>query len=703
LAPIGPTDSLSVNNAFLREAKENLFELKEKTKETKDSLKAKIKEVGVIGGTKELYNKGKDALSAARNITTDTVKDFYEDHKDKVSDTLDNVKEKAEPIVAGAKGATKEMMEKISNNSLGSLASGAIMGSAQIARTAFMKPLRFMNFLGRKIGDRPMPNMGNMASGMSVNEALPILLNYNLTQKLQGINSSVDRLVKETRNRFKEPEAGSSEDIRRKRKEKKDQKEINAKEAVKGGGLAAIGGLIGKLFGKGEDGEDGGVSGWGAAAAGGAGALFSKLLGKGINAGKKGIGKLASGAGSVAKKGLGLALKATPIGKISRLGERLLSSGKGAAALTASTALAKTNLSMWGKAKLFGKFSLGGLLATSLLDSAAAANEGTITGDVLDAASTAVSIGSVIAMFGGTSALASAASLIGSAAVAVGSILLSPGVLTAAAVGGTGYGIYRYFTRVEFDDVNRVRLAQYGFDTSDRSLLAKICDLEKLVSEKALSFKDNGVASVNIKLNYDDVADALDIDKKDNALKERTTLWLVKRFIPIYAMHVSVIRKIKNKVDTRAIEDFKDVELLAYLKATRYKEGPYDQMTSPFSAEVDLNADADTVEVLYQRALIKLKKKVGNDKETIERKEKLKALIGLPGLDDDKDKSKGVDVKDGEEKEKYEETDLRDQPLDKLLDKESGGVSLVVKSDIGNDFEETDLKISAINALRYRI
>lgn len=262
----------------------------------------------------------------------------------------------------------------------------------------------------------------------------------------------------------------------------------------------------------------------------GGGGLLSKALG----AGKAGLGLVGKGiaAGYGAVKGLGSGI----IGAASRAGE-LISKIPGAA-----------------------KLGRAGMLGLRLAQTVGIASGGTM-GVLAAGVSTAASV--------------------------VMAALSSPVVVGAGAIAGAaylGYKAYKYFTRNDIDDWQRIRVIQYGLDGTDatRSYNEKVIALENYFLDGRLKFGDAGGTINDKNVDSSEILEIFDIDVKDIESAKKLGDWIEGRFKPFFLHHVNSLFKINRKLKLSEVDKLTPDQQLDYLSKISFESGPYDKTTSPF-------------------------------------------------------------------------------------------------------------------------
>ena len=208
------------------------------------------------------------------------------------------------------------------------------------------------------------------------------------------------------------------------------------------------------------------------------------------------------------------------------------------------------------------------------------------------------------------------------------SVLGSPLVLGAVAIGATayaGYKAYKYFTRNNINDFDRIRLRQYGFgyDELSEKHNHKFLALENYLYDGRLKFDDGGAASINERgVKSEEILDIFDIDPEDKEMVSRFTDWLGNRFKPFFLHHASSLFRIKPKLKLGDIEEKLDLkEKIQYLETAYMASGPYGVEASPIKSIETANTDEKSVAVMVDNLTKKLveeaKKTVAKEKDPL--------------------------------------------------------------------------------------
>ncbi|MCK9234789.1 MAG: transglycosylase SLT domain-containing protein [Gammaproteobacteria bacterium] len=272
---------------------------------------------------------------------------------------------------------------------------------------------------------------------------------------------------------------------------------------------------------------------------------------------------------------------------------------------------------------------------------------------------------------------------------ATAGIIASPIILKGLAIAGTAhaaYSIYKYVTRPKPGEVSSYRIAQYGF-SSDDSAFERIFALEdKLTSH--LNFSPEGIPSLRSTIDPREILNALKIEIDDEEEYARVDEWLRLRFIPIFLIHIGIISRIAGNTDLQKVDKLKPEDKIRYHQATRFKNGPYEVDSNPFS-EKPLVMGPVEVDSIWNEVDKKLSTKIGNKK----RAELLKEQSANP-----EDKATEQPKKEGEESKEADPKLLHGQSV-----KEAGKTitsSYASKVELINNRVPSYIK--AVDAVRFK-
>ena len=232
----------------------------------------------------------------------------------------------------------------------------------------------------------------------------------------------------------------------------------------------------------------------------------------------------------------------------------------------------------------------------------------------------ALGVGGTLSMLGG------AAGMLGAGAAAIGGALFSPiglGILGAAAVGYGAYKVYKFMTRKEFKDIERLRFIQYGLQNGDDDKFRTIRELEQMLSP-LVNFNENGAPTLKEdKLDFKKVFDIFDINGNDSEKVERLSNWVQNRFKPVFLTHMAALYSTTGKKNLDDMAKMTKAEKLKMLPLVQMPNGPWNVSTSPFPGFAKLPAGPSLVEEAY----IWVKKEIEKIPETKE--DKVKNVMDL--------------------------------------------------------------------------
>lgn len=193
---------------------------------------------------------------------------------------------------------------------------------------------------------------------------------------------------------------------------------------------------------------------------------------------------------------------------------------------------------------------------------------------------TVARVGQVAALASGGGLATAAGSLVGT----VGAVLSSPFVLGALAIGASVYGVYRlykYATRNNLTDFQRMRALQYGL-TEESSEAYKVIRLEEYLEDGKLIYRGGNVTLNTKVIDETEMLGIFDIDKEDEDRVLNFTRWFGSRFIPFFLRNVGALNGIDNKKKLKDLDSLDAEQLKTYLDKAKFLDGPYGEDTSPF-------------------------------------------------------------------------------------------------------------------------
>lgn len=215
-------------------------------------------------------------------------------------------------------------------------------------------------------------------------------------------------------------------------------------------------------------------------------------------------------------------------------------------------------------------------------------------------------------------AVASAAvGVIGSALTAIGAVLASPYVIGAAAVAATayiGYKTYKYFTKNNANEYDRIRLRQYG--VGDNSAYEQYNNhffaLEQYLLDGKVGYNTGKAYIIDRNVKPEDIAEIFKVDKEDTEHGQAVGKWYSERFKPFFLTHLTALQSANNKGKLDSIDSLKPNEKVKYLEGVGFESGPYDVTTSPLKGIETLSTESkpvlEAIKVLIENASKEVKK-----------------------------------------------------------------------------------------------
>ena len=164
---------------------------------------------------------------------------------------------------------------------------------------------------------------------------------------------------------------------------------------------------------------------------------------------------------------------------------------------------------------------------------------------------------------------------------AIAGLITAP-VAIAAGVAVAGYFAYKYF-KGRADPLQRLRLAEYGFDPSDKDALKKILELEGAVLPKVQL--RGGQAQLD-NVNMEDLLKRMEIPEDPN-LQQPFVMWFINRFRPVFLRNVGELKKLAPNVAIMEVDDKLDKsQMVDFATASKTPAGdpnqPYRYGGQPF-------------------------------------------------------------------------------------------------------------------------
>ena len=185
----------------------------------------------------------------------------------------------------------------------------------------------------------------------------------------------------------------------------------------------------------------------------------------------------------------------------------------------------------------------------------------------------------------------------------IGAMLASPVMLGGAALAAGAYGTYKlgqFMTRNSADDIDLIRLTQYGLSEDQDSDYHYMFELEEYLIENVVGYNSNKEAQITgNKLDAEEVLDIFGIDTDDTERTKAFLQWFNGRFKPVFLTHLTAIAKINPKLKLEDLDDMEDEQKLEYIKMVAMPDGPYNIIASPL--EDPLQATKEDVQAAIDR------------------------------------------------------------------------------------------------------
>lgn len=288
--------------------------------------------------------------------------------------------------------------------------------------------------------------------------------------------------------------------------------------------------------------------------------------------GAKGVGALASGAGALAgaARGAGSAA-AGPIAKYGGAAARGVGTGIRAVGTPLVNA-AGTAASLGGKGLMMA--GRGAMMGTGALASGAMS----------------------AVKFGATRI---AAPLLMNVAMPLLGAIFSPAgvaIMGAAALGYGAYKLYKWASRKEFKDIERLRFIQYGLNNGDDELMRKVYELEQMF-EPMVSIDADGMATIKEKdFDKEKFLSIFGIEENDTEKASDAAEWLQYRFKPVFLTHVGAMKSVTGNAKLDPMGKLSKADKLKLLPMVSMPNGPYGISNSPFPELKQMMTDPTMVE-----------------------------------------------------------------------------------------------------------
>lgn len=196
---------------------------------------------------------------------------------------------------------------------------------------------------------------------------------------------------------------------------------------------------------------------------------------------------------------------------------------------------------------------------------------------------------------GGLSMLGTA---LGMTATAIGAILSSPitvPLLAAAAIGTAGYFAYKWLSKPDPQPLEKVRLVQYGWKSTDVEAYKKMKTMEQKVAS-AVSFSGEKAEFDPKKLNIQDMMKVYGLDPNSEKDARKFVDWFANRFRPIYLNHRALIKTTGSPKELADVDDNKVELKKTYLDQCLFPGDHYSVSSNPNKDSSYLFTSQSTVE-----------------------------------------------------------------------------------------------------------
>lgn len=188
-------------------------------------------------------------------------------------------------------------------------------------------------------------------------------------------------------------------------------------------------------------------------------------------------------------------------------------------------------------------------------------------------------------------------------------LITAPVAIAGAAIAGVavaGYFAYKYF-KGKADDLQRLRMAGYGFDPSDRSSLKKVIELEGYLADKVRV--TNGEAALAGEIDPEEIMKRCSLDT-DDASQMTFAQWFARRFKPVFLRNTAVLHHLDPKVKLVEISDHLDKsQYVDFAVGSRFPSGdpssPYAFTDAPWkdaemiSGTASIDKEIDAIKSAY--------------------------------------------------------------------------------------------------------
>lgn len=185
------------------------------------------------------------------------------------------------------------------------------------------------------------------------------------------------------------------------------------------------------------------------------------------------------------------------------------------------------------------------------------------TGGAMGGAAIGASIGSVIPVFG----------------TAIGGMIGGiAGYFLGDKVGSMTYSVGRFFTRRGLGDMDKVRMAQYGFKPNN-SICKTIVDLEDMLSKFVIV--QGGQVGLKSGFNQERILDMFDVDQSNPESMQAFGNWFNYRFKPVYLNAMLFLQQKKKTDDISELNKLNNEEVTEYFAKAKSTAESYPQVVNP--------------------------------------------------------------------------------------------------------------------------
>lgn len=189
-------------------------------------------------------------------------------------------------------------------------------------------------------------------------------------------------------------------------------------------------------------------------------------------------------------------------------------------------------------------------------------------------------------------------SVLGMTATAIGAIVSSPitvPLLAIAAVGTAGYFAYKWLTKPDPQPLEKVRLVQYGWKSTDIDAYKKMKTIEDKV-KGAVVFKGENAEFDKSRINLGDLMKVYDLDPKNEDHAKKFVGWFADRFRPIYLNHRALVKIQALPKELEDIDSNKADVKKRYLEQCAFPGEHYAVRTSPYKDQEFVTTSLSSVE-----------------------------------------------------------------------------------------------------------